>query len=80
MMQELEDFIDISMEEMHKEMKELKDSYEEEILELMALDKEFLPVLEKLKEERDAELDNLRSQFEVQRIQGVENIKRKYQS
>lgn len=78
MLQEIEEFIDKSMREMHLEVKTIEANYQEEILQLMGLDSTYDKILTALKEEMKEEVDNMKAQYEVQRMNGIEEIRAKY--
>lgn len=78
MLYEIELYIESSIKEMHKEIKSIEENYQDEICQLMGLDDKYNIILVSLKEEMQAEIDNIKAQFEEQRNKGIHAIKNKY--
>lgn len=78
MMKEIEEFIEKNMNEMHNEILSIKSNYEEEILQLMGLDDVYGQLRESIMEEMSSEVENMKAQYEILRIKGIEVITNKY--
>ncbi len=76
MLREIEDYVQKNMNEMYQALEELKASFQEEISE--AEENGFQDIADGLKEDLQAELDNLKDQYEEQRKVETEKIKAKY--
>ena len=76
MLREIEDYVQKNMNEMYQALEELKASFQEEINE--AEENGFQDIADGLKEDLQAELDNLKDQYEEQRKVETEKIKAKY--
>lgn len=76
MLREIEDYVQKNMNEMYQALEELKASFQEEISE--AEENGFQDIADGLKEDLQAELDNLKDQYEEQRRIETEKIKSKY--
>lgn len=86
MMKEIEDFIEKNMNEMHKALDELRISFEDEIegvngiyYFIKSIEEVYPDVVRLLKEDMEMELENLKEQYEEQRRETVEKIKKKYE-
>jgi len=73
---EIENFIRNNLVEMHKNIHELKDSLVKEAINMEETG--FSHVAKKLYEEIDYETEELKSQYDAQRLIGIEKIKSKY--
>ena len=76
MLREIEDYVQKNMNEMYQALEELKASFQEEINE--AEENGFTDIADGLKEDLQAELDNLKDQYEEQKRVETEKIKAKY--
>ena len=76
MLREIEDYVQKNMNEMYQALEELKASFQEEINE--AEENGFSDIADGLKQDLQVELDNLKDQYEEQRITETEKIKAKY--
>ena len=76
MLREIEDYVQKNMSEMYQALEELKASFQEEINE--AEENGFTDIADGLKEDLQAELDNLKDQYEEQKRVETEKIKAKY--
>jgi hypothetical protein len=78
MMKKIEEFIEKNMSEMHNEIISIKSNYEEEILQLMGLDDVYGQLRDSITEEMNNEVENMKAQYEILRIKGIESITNKY--
>lgn len=76
MMNEIEEFIEKNINDMHKALDELKISFEDEINNLD--EKVYGVLVSGLREDMYHDLENLKEQYEEERRKGVEKIKNKY--
>ena len=76
MLREIENYVQKNMNDMYQALEELKASFQEEINE--AEENGFQDIADGLKEDLQAELDNLKDQYEEQRKVETEKIKAKY--
>ena len=76
MLKEIEEFVKKNMDEMYKSIDELKANFEDEIKE--AEENGFPDIANGLKEDLEAEIDNLKDQYEEKQRRETEKIRRKY--
>ena len=76
LLKEIEEYVEENMKEMYKAIEELKLSYEGEIRE--ALESGFDEIAESLKDDLKFEEENLKAQYEEERIKKIELIRGKH--
>ena len=73
---EIDLFIEQNTTSMNNTLLEIRNSYEKDIAEI---DEEmFGEIVQSMKEEMETELENIRIQYEKERIEGIEKINNKY--
>ena len=76
MLKEIEEYVQKNMDEMYKSLEEIKASFEDEIKE--AEENGYPDIAQGLKEDLEAELENMKDQYEEQRRVETDKIREKY--
>lgn len=76
LLKEIEEYVEKNMKEMYNAIEELKQSYEGEINE--ALESGFDQIADSLRDDLKFEEENLKTQYEEERIKQIELIRRKH--
>jgi len=78
MEREISAFIEQNNKEMEKALTEIKDSYSDDIQGFIDMGEEYLSVVEGMKDDMEAELENLRDQYEERKRLEVDKIMNSY--